>query len=54
MSKVDFQMPNIPIEKFPTFFGITLEDEEKHLFNFKIICDVFNITKDNAICQLFA
>jgi hypothetical protein len=28
LQEVDFQMPNISIEKFPTFFGNVLEDAE--------------------------
>jgi hypothetical protein len=54
MQEVDYQMPNISIEKFPTFFGNTSEDAEQHLFKFKSTCDVFNISEDNITCRLFA
>jgi hypothetical protein len=50
MQEVDFQMPDIPIEKISTFFGNTSEDAEQHLFNFKSTCDVFNISEDNVTC----
>jgi hypothetical protein len=53
LPEVDFQMPDIPIEKFSTFFGNTSEDAEKHLFRFKSTCDVFNLIEDNVTCRLF-
>jgi hypothetical protein len=53
LPEVDFQMPNIPMEKFSTFFGNTSEDAEQHLFRFKCTCDVFNLTEDNVTCRLF-
>jgi hypothetical protein len=46
-------MHDIPIEKISTFFGNTLEDGEKHLFRFKITCDVFNLIEYNVTCRLF-
>jgi hypothetical protein len=53
LPKVDFQMPNISIENFSTFFGNTLEDAKQHFFKFKSTYDVFNLTEDNVTCQLF-
>jgi hypothetical protein len=53
LPEVDFQMPDIPIEKFSTFFGNTSEDAEQHLFRFKCTCDIFNLTEDNVTCRLF-
>ena len=53
MQEADYQMPDISIEKFPTFFGNTLKDAEKHFFKFKSTCDVFNISEDNITCRLF-
>jgi hypothetical protein len=47
-------MPDIPIERFSTFFGNTSEDVYQHLFRFKITCDFFNFTEDNVTCQLFS
>jgi hypothetical protein len=52
LPEVDFQMPDISIEKFSTFFGNTLEDA-KHMFNFKSICHDYNLTEDNVTCRLF-
>jgi hypothetical protein len=49
----NFQMPNISMEKFSTFFGNTLEDAEQHLFRFQCACEIFNLTKDNVTCILF-
>ena len=42
--EINFQMPNIPMEKISTFFGNTLEDAEQHLFRFQCACEIFNIT----------
>jgi hypothetical protein len=53
LPEVDFHMPDIPIEKIYTFFGNTSKDVEKHLFRFKITCDVFNINEAIVTCQLF-
>ena len=41
-------------EKFPTFFGNTWEEAKQHLFKFSSACDVFNLSKYNITCQLFA
>jgi hypothetical protein len=49
----NFQMPNISMEKFSTFFGNTLEDAKKHLFRFQCACEIFNLAKDNVTCRLF-
>jgi hypothetical protein len=51
--EVNFQMLDISIEFFSTFFGDASEDAEKHLFNFKSTCHDFNLTKDNVTCILF-
>jgi hypothetical protein len=53
LPEVDFQMPNIPIEIFSTFFGDVLKDVEKHLINFKGTCYDFNLTEYNVTCILF-
>jgi hypothetical protein len=53
LPEVDFQMPNIPIEIFSTFFGDASEDVEQHLINFKGTCYDFNLTEDNVTCRLF-
>jgi hypothetical protein len=53
LPEIDFQMPNIPIEIFSTFFGDASEDAEKHLINFKGTCYDFNLTEDNVTCRLF-
>jgi hypothetical protein len=50
--EVDFQVSDIPIEKFSTFFENTSQDAKKHLFRFNNTCDVFNITEDNVTCRL--
>jgi hypothetical protein len=41
------------MEKFSIFFGNTLEDAEKHLYRFNCACQIFNLTEDNIICQIF-
>jgi hypothetical protein len=51
--EVDFQMPNISIEIFSTFFGNTSKDAKQQLFKFKSTCHVFNLTEDNVTCRLF-
>jgi hypothetical protein len=51
--ELDFQMPDISIEIFSTFFGDASEDVEQHLFNFKSTCHDFNLTEDNVTCRLF-
>jgi regulatory protein YycH of two-component signal transduction system YycFG len=48
LPKIEFHMPNIPIEIFSTFFGHALEDAEQHLINFKGTCYDFNLTEDNV------
>jgi hypothetical protein len=53
LPEVDFQMPNISIEKISTFFGNTSKDVKQHLFKFKITCDVFNLTEKKITCRLF-
>jgi hypothetical protein len=53
LPEVDFQMPNIPIEIFSTFFGDTSEDAMQHLINFKGTCYDFNFTEDNVTCRFF-
>jgi hypothetical protein len=52
--EVDFQIPNITIDFFFTFFGNTSENAEHHLFKLKNTCDVFNITEVNVTCRLYA
>jgi hypothetical protein len=55
LPEVYFQMLDISIEKFPTFFGNTSKDAEQHLFKFKSTCEyVFNLTENNVTCRLFA
>jgi hypothetical protein len=53
LPEVDFQMLEISIDFFSTFFGDASENVEKHLFNFKSTCHDFNLTEDNVICRLF-
>ena len=50
LPKIDFHIPNIPIEIFSTFFGDASEDAEQHMINFKGTCYDFNITEDNVTC----
>jgi hypothetical protein len=51
--EVDFQIPNIPIEIFSTFFGDASKDAKQHLINFKGTRYDFNLTEDNVTCILF-
>jgi hypothetical protein len=53
LQETDFQMPNIPIEFFSTFFGDASKDEKQNLINFKGTCYDFNLTEDNVTCILF-
>jgi hypothetical protein len=41
-------MPNISMDKFPTFFGNTLEDAEKHFFKFDNVCAIYNVAEDDV------
>jgi hypothetical protein len=50
---MDFEMPNILVEFFSTFFGDVLEDAEQHLINFKGTCYDLNLIEDNVTCRLF-
>jgi hypothetical protein len=47
--EVDFQMLDISIEFFSTFFGDASEDAKKHLINFTSTCYDLNLTEDNVI-----
>ena len=42
------------MENFPILFGNIDEDAEQHLFKILCACDVFNLSKENITCQLFA
>jgi hypothetical protein len=53
LPEVDFQMLEISIELFSTFFGDASENVEQRSFKFKITCHDFNIIKDNVTCRLF-
>jgi hypothetical protein len=53
LPEIDFQMANIAIEFFSTFFGDASEDVKQHLINFKGTCYDSNLTKDNVTCRLF-
>jgi hypothetical protein len=53
LPEINFQMPNIPIEIFSTFFEDASEDAKKHLNNFKGTCYDFNLTEDNVTFRLF-
>jgi hypothetical protein len=50
--EIDFQMPNIPIEFFSTFFEDASEDAEKHLINFKVHV-MISTSQENVTCRLF-
>jgi hypothetical protein len=52
LQEVKFQMLDISIKFFSTFFGDALEYAKQHLFNFKSTCHDFNLTEDNVTCRL--
>jgi hypothetical protein len=53
LPEIYFQMPNIPIEIYSTFFGDASKDAEQHLIDLKGTCYDFNLTEDNVTCRLF-
>jgi hypothetical protein len=46
-------LPDISMEKFPTFCGNVSEYAEKHLIKFESACEIFNVAQNDVACRLF-